>query len=389
MRRSQFTVVSLGLVLALGGLAGVASAELFARIYGPRGNVMVRTPKLQWEVWSAGPDRIVGASATVNGREIPATYDEHERRIFAQPTEPLEPGEYEAELTLRTRDGFSSSRKWRFRVVEEAIDALPGATDEQFAVLAEVNRYRSRLGLAACLPDPRLHAASLFHSRYNAANKTTGHYQNPGKVGFFGNSPQQRLESFGYLDNHFEVVTVGSTRAERSVKNLFDAPYHRIPFLQPGAVRVGCGQVDDRVTVIFSQPGTPGETVSPTDGETGVPVSWAERERPNPLRLHPTASWPPGYPLVYARFGPNSRPFVVREASLETSGGDGVPFFLNTPANDDQLTNAVVIIPQKPLSHGTTYVARVTGEQSDGTPFQRVWRFTTEPARTGTTGPVR
>lgn len=380
MQRFHRIVVCLGAVAALGMLATSAGADLFARIYGPRGNVMVRTPRLQWEVWSTGPDRIVGASATVNGLEIPANYNEEERRIFAQPIDPLPPGDYEAAMTLHTQDGFSSSKKWTFRIVEEAIDELPEPTDQQRAVLEEINRYRVKLGLAPGLPDSRLDAASLFHSRYNWENKTTGHYQTAGRAGFFGNTPQQRLEAFGYIGDHVEVVTMGSNSVERSVKNLFDAPYHRIPFLQPGTVKIGCGFVENRMTVIFSQPGTPGETVSPSDGETGVPISWTERERPNPLRIHPTASWPPGYPLVYAWFGPSSRSFTVLEATLQTGDGADVPVFVNTPANDNNLANAVVIIPQKPLAYGTTYVARVNGEKSDGTPFQRVWRFTTESA---------
>ncbi|MFQ3586781.1 MAG: CAP domain-containing protein [Fimbriimonadaceae bacterium] len=380
MQRFHRAVVLGGLALALGALAALAGADLFARIYGPRGKVMVRTPTLQWEVWTTGPDRIAGASATVNGREIPARYDEEERRIVAQPIEPLAPGEYEAELSLQTQDGFASSKKWTFRIAEEAIDELPESTAEQRAVLEEINRYRVKLGLDPGLSEPRLDAASLFHSRYNWENKTTGHYQTAGRTGFFGNTPQQRLEAFGFIADHTEVVTTGSNSIERSVKNLFDAPYHRVPFLQPGPVKIGCGFIGNRMTVTFSQPGTPGETVSPADGETGVPISWTERERPNPLRIHPTASWPPGYPLVYARFGPSRRSFSVRQATLQTGEGSDVPVFLNTPANDDHLANAIVILPRKPLAYDTAYVVRVDGETSDGTPFQRVWRFTTASA---------
>ena len=60
-----------------------------------------------------------------------------------------------------------------------------------------------------------------------------------------------------------------------------------------------------------------------------------------------------------------------------TAAGEEVPVFWNTPATDAQLTDSALLIPQGPLTPGTTYHVAVKAATESGTDISREWEFTT------------
>lgn len=368
----------LGALALAGALAApIADSDLFGRAFGPRGLLKVRKPSFTWEVWSTEPGEIVGAAATVDEKAVDARYDPDRRAILVDLKEPLSPGPHTVKLTANLKDGEGVHKTWTVEVPEDAIASLPITNESQLKTLALVNRFRTDLGLELCTMDDRINAASLLHSKYLAANQTTGHFQTEGKPGFFGRTPTERLETFGYLEDSWEVVEFGALDEAESLRNLIDAPYHRLPFLQPGAPKFGSGWDTQRLSAVFSIPKTPGSVSHPSDGQRDVKTTWSKNERPNPLRIHQGVRFPVGYPIVFAHYGPGSPVLKVRLAQLNDENGQEIPCHLNTPENDTELRNALFLIPKGPLKPNTTYFVRVEASVESGPDVSRIWRFTT------------
>jgi hypothetical protein len=119
-----------------------------------------------------------------------------------------------------------------------------------------------------------------------------------------------------------------------------------------------------------------GVVVSPADGETGVSRLWMGGEIPDPLRIHPGAEPPTGYPIILHCFQGSAKGISNVKATL-TSAGKPIPFYLNTPANDSELPSGVLIIPKAGLKPNTKYSVSVTGFDAAGAPIDRSWSFTT------------
>lgn len=194
--------------------------------------------------------------------------------------------------------------------------------------------------------------AARLHSQYLALNKGGGHVQSPGAPGFFGATGAARLETFGFVGGSWEGIDFGSHSPTEAVRSLFDAPYHRLPFLQPGNVRFGSGFQDQYLTVEFGVGDVEGTVVSPSDGETDVPIQWRNYEVPDPLRAFPGAPKQVGYPIVLVRHGRKPRLGTV-EAKLYGPDAEEVECYL-TPAPDKA---AIILIPRRPLRSKSRYDA--------------------------------
>jgi hypothetical protein len=216
--------------------------------------------------------------------------------------------------------------------------------------------------------DNRLNIAAAKHSEYLTANAMMGHFQVPGTQGFFGQTHQDRLATYGWAGGAWEGVTYGSDNIAQGVQQLFDAPYHRLPFLQPGSISFGSGFAGSRMTMEFGGTAQSGTVVSPANGEQGVPTLWKNAESPNPMRLH-GGQTQTGYPIVLARFSDKVRKIKISHASL-TANGATVQVFLNTPENDDHLEFAAIMFPQKRLKANTTYTATFRGSDNLGQPIE-------------------
>src|SRR5579871_5061638 len=169
----------------------------------------------------------------------------------------------------------------------------------------------------------------------------------------------------------------GSSAARRktladTIRALFDAPYHRVAFLQPGSPQIGTGIADDRVALDFEMNQVEGLTVSPCDGQGHVPSSWNGFETPNPLRAHGGQAVT-GYPIVVAAFGAHPVQIADGSVSLKTDGRP-VECYLNTPRNDDQLHSTLLLIPVHPLASGR-YEAQAELTLANGTTKSIRWSF--------------
>lgn len=375
MRRS-FLILGIGLVMAAAA-AVLALGDLFGRAYGPRGKLMVRTPTFMWQVWSTEPGEIVGGSASLDSVAMDARYDVGQRRVLADLKSPLGPGKHNVTVSAVLKDGQTISKSWEVEVPEAAIERLPPTSESQLKVLAEVNRFRAALGLPACQMDDALNAASLQHAKYLVRNNTTGHFQAVETPGFFGRDPVERLEAFGFIEDSWEVVEFGAVTESEAIENLIDAPYHRLPFMQPGTLRFGSGFDTQRLTATFSMSRIEGTVCHPWEGQKDVKTTWSKNERPNPLRLHEGVRYPLGYPIVFSYFSSVGARLKFRVAKLSDQDGQDVPIYINSPENDSELKSAVFLIPKSPLRPSTTYFARVDAGIENGPDVSRIWRFTT------------
>jgi uncharacterized protein YkwD len=384
MGAHRFRHVILLSVLAGLSAIGWSRSEAYTRVYGPKATMLMAQPTLRWEIWPGPGAKITSQKMSINGRDVSARYNVKERALTFTPAEPFAPGNYRVQCRVVIDDSLVANKEWSFSVAPTAAKVLPEPDADQVRALKAANSYRAMMGLPAFQLDNRLNAAALAHSKYLSKNDTTGHFEKPGTPLFFGVEPGDRLESFGYFDESWECVNFGCSNPAESVASLVDAPYHRLPFMQPGEIILGTGFHDNRLTMEFSGGRGQGVVVFPQPGASDVPADWDANERPNPLRLHDTRK-PVGYILVFTAWMPEGCKIDVSEATLRScADGSTVQVFLNTPSNDTELENGCFIIPKKVLRPGTTYEAYVRAEvtpekkgQSSWTAEKR-WRFTTK-----------
>src|SRR5438046_359592 len=66
--------------------------------YGPRTEVRYSRPTLKWEIWPEDPkDRVSGVDLKVDGKVVPAHYDEGQRAVLYTPASPMKPGTHKVE----------------------------------------------------------------------------------------------------------------------------------------------------------------------------------------------------------------------------------------------------------------------------------------------------
>lgn len=375
-RLAKLSAIGLVAVAALG--AGFQTYHAHTGFYGPRDvPLLFARPTLRWEVWSDGY-QVTGAEMQLNGKAVDAHYDAQERALSYTPATSLSPGANHVECAV-TVDGKAVFRKsWDTLVAPNAADALPSPDERQTDALTKANALRRQVGLPEMAFSDNLNVASQRHCQYLAQNGLHGHEERAGLPGYFGATGADRLQTFGYGGSSWEGVTHGEDTIQEAVQNLFDAPYHRQPFLQPGTIVFGAGRAAKDTTIEFSGGHAAGVVVSPGDGQTDVPRRWDATEEPDPLRMHSGAELPTGYPILLCDFGVKS--LAAARATLEADG-KAVPFYLNSPQNDDALQTAVFVIPVEPLKPNTTYRVSVHAQDEAGNPIDRSWSFTTASPR--------
>ena len=89
------------------------------------------------------------------------------------------------------------------------------------------------------------------------------------------------------------------------------------------------------------------------------------------------AKAPVGYVITYFVYAAENPIIQVTGAQLLTADKKPVPFYLNTPANDDELTNGALLIPREPLQPGARYTATIQAFTANGINISRTWSFTT------------
>lgn len=384
------------LVLAPGAARAAEMACRMAAEPSPVGIVHVARPSIGWGIWpSTAGTRVTNVVLTLNGARVPARYVEAERAVAYEPDDALAPGTYEAHCRVTFNQVWPVEKTWRFTVASGASARLADPDERQAKAFLVANRFRRTLGLPDFSLDSRLCASALAHARYLDQTHGFGHAQQASLPGFVGAGPGERNAAFGFSGGCYEDMSSGVPSVAAPVRGLFDAPYHRIPFLQPGAPAFGAGFAGDNCALEFGMTTLAGANeqavvVSPCHGETDVALSWDGVETPSPLRVHgDRAGGPVGYPIAFACFAPDSgaeggpvRLRVSRATLTVEDTSAAVPFLLNTPDNDDHLSNAVLLIPTHPLLAGTTYRVSIQAE-ADGRDVSRSWTFTTTSRETG------
>jgi uncharacterized protein YkwD len=242
-------------------------------------------------------------------------------------------------------------------------------------MLSLSNQMRFAIGAPTVPSDSRLVQAAQNHANYNSANGILGHYETAGRPYYTGYSPRDRLVAQGWTTSFVsEVATGGSALA--GVRQLWDAPYHRLGMMHPNATHIGWGHSDvggrgsTVGNIVYNFGFRPVDFVrSPAHGQTNVPASWSGQESPSPLPAG--VSGPVGYPIMVVYSA--GRNVQMRAAEIVAPGGARVPFYY-VPQQFEY--DYQVIIPQRPLATNTTYHVRFDITVA-GTWLTNEWDFST------------
>src|SRR5438552_7169300 len=242
-------------------------------------------------------------------------------------------------------------------------------------MLLLTNQFRYAIGSPTVPADPRLTQAAQNHANYNSANGILGHFETAGLPYYTGYSARDRLIAQGWTTSYLSEVAPGGVGLA-GVRQLWDAPYHRLGMMHPNATSIGWGHSD-----LSGRETTVGDLVydfgfravdfvrSPADRQTNIPTSWSGHESPNPLPSG--VSGPVGYPImvVYSA-GQNVQ---MRAAEVVAPNGTRLPIYY---AAQQFEYDYQVIIPQQPLAVNTTYHVRFDITVA-GTYVTNEWDFST------------
>lgn len=359
----------------------MADAQFVVKVggYGPRTEVRIARPTLKWEIWPADSSaKVRSVSLLLDDKAVAAVYDEHARAVTYTPREPLASGLHKVYCRITFDNGATFDQRWETRVAVSPLSEFPAPNALQQKALATINALRANLKLPAVTCDDRMNLAALQHSLYLATHGVAGHDEEPNRSGFLGKTGADRLEAYGWVGGSWEDVNVGAIDLKESITELFDAPYHRIPFMQPGTFDVGSGFENSRLTVEFGTSRDSAIVISPADGQKNVPCAWTNFESPNPLRFHGGAKRT-GYPIVCGVFGPDLPKLNYVKATLLAEGGHEVPCWLNSQDNDAFLTGAAVLFPQSALKPNTRYTVHFSAQNDNRKPIEASATFTTAP----------
>src|SRR5437870_1653100 len=252
----------------------------------------------------------------------------------------------------------------------------PAAAANSNDMLYLTNQLRYAIGAPTLTADPRVVAAAQNHANYSSANGQGGHFETAGLPYYTGYSARDRVAAMGWSTTFVSEVATGGSDPLAGVRQLWDAPYHRLGLMHPSASTLGWGHSDigGRGTTVgdiaYDFGLRPVDFVrSPARGQTNIPTSWSGNESPNPLPAGATR--PVGYPIMVVYSGGQS--VVMRGAEVVAPDGTRVPIYY---APQEFEYDYQVIIPQRPLATNTTYHVRFDITVA-GTWLTNEWDFST------------
>ncbi len=358
------------LYLAFSGPAGVTAVQ---GGYSPSGSVKDPLTKIAWHIRATAGGKIATVQMSLNGEPVMARYNDDDQIVEYVPANRLKDGFYKVTCKATIPGVVTARQDWSFEI---SAGSAPAGSYAASNACDALNAIRKELCLPAMKWDGRMASAALAHSKYQVLNAEPGHTEEPGKPGFTGKAPWDRTLAFGFPRLCYECACSDEVDPARAVRLLFDAPYHRIPFLQPGTPEVGVGMEREALTIDYAVSKAEGSGISPGPDQQNVPLSWDGNESPSPLRLH-TSRGLVGYPIVFAYFSPRLERISVASIRLTDDQGAEVPCYLNTPENDGQLTFGAILIPKSPLLAGREYSVEAKATTLKGEPVGRSWKFTT------------
>jgi uncharacterized protein YkwD len=368
----------------------------YALSYGyipyPKGNVGLLRPEIGATINLSEGKTPESYDFYLNGSRVNASYDPVSVKYVYRPTADLAPGDYTARLVFTFSGYQPASIDWKFTVTANASSLSTTTTKEQQDGLRAINDYRAKLGLSSVKFSDSLNTAAQKHAEYLFQNKidpirttVSLHEEDSKGTGFIGKTLSERMQYIGYSGASGEDVAYNRNSLVEAIDNLFDAPYHRSPFMVPGLTEIGVFKAGDYHVVEFgfSEGVAPELVVSPGSNDVYAPTIFDGHETPDPIRIHAGNEYPVGYPIMATVNGPGVQKVNLVEADLKDETGATVPLLINAPDKDDHLNNGVILMPSKPLQLDTTYKAKVklTATMKDGStrPFDKEWTFRTEP----------
>lgn len=342
----------------------------------PSGEVLVSMPQLAWSIWADGEAKVTDVALTIDGKSVKAVYNEDRQTVVYQPEQPLSFGIHDAICEIKINGKFPVKRQWQFSVLPQALAVLPPPDDLQKLAVQTVNRFRDEAGLEPMVDHPGLHHASKRHALYMQLNAATTHLQEKGRPGYFGPDGGERSMMFGFSELTAEVVSRSNQGLVGGIRQLYDAPYHRLFFLRPGRLNVGAGSAGPYTCLTFGGRPQGGIVTSPPDQATGVSTAWDGNEQPDPLRASGLKA-PVGYPITFTIFSRQTGKITFKKAELFDELDRSVKVFVNHPQNDTELKDSLIIIPHAPLRPMTRYRVEVEVVSVTGVPVERAWAFTT------------
>src|SRR5437870_1328172 len=224
-------------------------------------------------------------------------------------------------------------------------------------MLLLTNQFRYAVGSPTVPADPRLTQAAQNHANYNSANGILGHFETAGLPYYTGYSARDRLIAQGWTTSFVSEVATGGSELG-GVRQLWDAPYHRLGLMHPNATTIGWGhsELNGRQSnvgdIVYNFGIRPVEFVrSPAHMQTNIPTSWSGQESPSPVPAG--SSGPYGYPIMVVYSAGQNVQF--RAAELVAPSGTRLPFYV---APQQFEYDYQVIGPQRPLATNTTYHVR-------------------------------
>lgn len=265
-------------------------------------------------------------------------------------------------------------------------EPTPASADTNAAAVAMLqlqNELRYAIGAPTIAADPRVVLAAQSHANYNSFNRISGHYETAGQPYYTGDGPRDRVAAAGLSTTFVSEVATGMSDSLAALRQLWDAPYHRLGMMHPNAVATGWGHahLGSTATVgnfVYDFSFRPVDFVrSPANGQAGIPTSWSGNETPSPLPAG--VSGPVGYPIMVVYSGGQN--VTMRAAEVVAPDGSRVPIYYAPQLFEYDYQ---VIVPQKPLAPGTKYRVRFDINVNSRM-VTNEWDFTT--AGTGTTPP--
>lgn len=397
VRRKWTTSVKIiaALIILLSSLI-VSSKPSYALSYGyltyPQGEVGVLRPDIGVNLELSEGRTPESYHFYLNNQEVTATYDPVSVKYVYQPKENLAPGKYSARLSFSFTGYEPVQIYWDFTVVDGAVTLSSETSKEQQLGLQAINDYRVKMGLTKVKFSDALNVAAQKHAQYLSQNKidpiktaVSLHDEDPALPGYIGKSLKERAQFIGYARSSSEDVAYNNVSLVEAIDRLFDAPYHRTPFMVPGLVEIGVYKEGPYHVIEFgfSDGVSPELVVSPGSNDVYVPTLFDGHETPDPIRNHAAAAYPIGYPIMASIYGPGVKKVSLEEAELKDEAGKAVSLLKNEPGTDDHLDTEVILMPSKPLDLDTTYKAKVklTATMEDGTTksYSKEWMFRTDP----------
>ncbi|WP_282943206.1 stalk domain-containing protein [Paenibacillus sp. RC67] len=396
-RLSKYMMLTALALLILCSSLALPADRAFAFKYGfqgaPQNTVGVTRPTLTFYLKTDSDMLPTAYSMFVNGTIVAATYDKDKGAFTYTPDKDLTPGNYTVRMSVTFKGYQPLEESWTFTIASDAQSQFAAAGAAQLEAFNALNDYRTLYGLPPVKMNERLNASATAHASYlnvNEVKQTNDsqeslHMQEAGKKQFIGETPLERAAYYGYTSKVGEDAAYASGSTNEAMDLLFDAPYHRNPYLDPNVSEIGVGKVGDYTIIEFGYASTVTNqlVVSPVPGDRYVPMAFNGNEDPDPLRLHSNASYPVGYPIMAQYYGTGTDKVKLVSAEVTDSNKQKVDVLVNTPDNDDKLTNAFILLPSKPLQANQTYRVKLSVQvtKSDGSTStdNKEWDFTTEP----------